>query len=357
MTLELTTGDILKADAEALVNTVNCVGYMGRGIAAQFKRAFPANFEAYRVACKSEAVVPGKMFITETGALVGPKFLVNFPTKRHWRAKSRLGDIELGLVALVKDVRRLGIRSIAIPPLGCGLGGLDWRDVRPRIEAAFGPLGDVRVVVFEPAGAPDCKSMAKGKRPRMTPGRAVLVALMRRYAAGLMDPYLSLLEVHKLMYFAQEAGLPLKLRFNPAHYGPYAANLRHVLASIEGHFVSGYGDGGDQPDKVLELLPGAVQEAERVLAGEESYKQAFERVAEVVDGFETPSSMELLASVHWLAVKDRIAAPDELLEALHRWTPKKRRFSARQVQVALHTLRRRGWLEGTAEVTSARESL
>jgi len=188
----------------------------------------------------------------------------------------------------------------------------------------------------------------------MTPERAVLVALMQRYAAGLMDPYLSLLEVHKLMYFAQAAALPLKLRFKPAHYGPYAANLRHVLASIEGHFVSGYGDGGDQPDKVLELLPGAVEEAQRVLAGEKAYQQAFQRVADVVDGFETPSSMELLASVHWLAAKDRIAGP-ELLEALHAWNPKKRRFSARQAQVALEALLRRGWLEATPEAGRVQE--
>jgi O-acetyl-ADP-ribose deacetylase (regulator of RNase III) len=144
------TGDLLRADADALVNPVNCVGVMGKGLAAQFKRAFPAAFDSYRAACRRGDVVPGRMHIFETGATTAPRYLVHFPTKRHWRDKSRLGDIEAGLTALVDDVKRLGIRSIAVPPLGCGLGGLDWNDVRPRIEHAFATAPDVRVLLYEP---------------------------------------------------------------------------------------------------------------------------------------------------------------------------------------------------------------
>lgn len=152
--IEVARGDILKADAEALVNTVNCVGIMGRGLAAQFKRAYAKNFSVYQTACKRHEVQPGRMLIVETGQLANPHWVINFPTKRHWRAQSRIEDIETGLAALVTDVRRLGITSIAVPPLGCGLGGLDWPDVRPRIEHAFAAFPDVTVLLFEPEGAP-----------------------------------------------------------------------------------------------------------------------------------------------------------------------------------------------------------
>lgn len=187
--MEFTTGNILRADIEAVVNTVNCVGFMGRGIAAQFKRAYPANFKAYESACKRKEIVPGRMFVFETGQLTNPRFIVNFPTKRHWRGASRIEDIESGLAALVDEVKRRGIKSIAIPPLGCGLGGLNWKDVRPLIERAFEMIPGVRTVVFEPSDAGPPDKMAKTKDvPKMTPGRAVLVSLVEKYLAGLLDP-------------------------------------------------------------------------------------------------------------------------------------------------------------------------
>ena len=153
--IRYTKGNILEAEAEALVNTVNCVGIMGRGIALQFKESFPENFKAYAAACARGAVEPGRMFMFDTGELTLPRYIINFPTKRHWRGKSRVEDIESGLVALVGEIRLRGIRSIAIPPLGSGLGGLDWADVRPRIEAALGYLTGVRVLVYEPQGVPE----------------------------------------------------------------------------------------------------------------------------------------------------------------------------------------------------------
>ncbi|MEL7316038.1 MAG: macro domain-containing protein, partial [Cyanobacteria bacterium J06559_3] len=250
--IEYQQGDILRAETEALVNTVNCVGVMGRGIALQFKKAFPQNFKAYAIACKNEEVQPGRMFVFETGQLTHPHYIINFPTKRHWRGASRMQDIDSGLKALVETIGQYEIQSIAIPPLGSGLGGLNWLEVKSRIETVLQPLTNVRIVIYEPHGAPAAETMVRNRKvPKMTAGRAALVELMNRYLSGLLDPFVTLLEVHKLMYFMQEAGEPLRLKYQKARYGPYAENLRHVLNAIEGHLVSGYADGGDSPDKPL----------------------------------------------------------------------------------------------------------
>ena len=342
--IEFKSGDILKDDAEALVNTVNCVGVMGRGIALQFKKAFPANFKAYAAACKDDLVQPGRMFVFETGRLEAPRYIINFPTKRHWRGKSRMGDIEAGLEALAETVREKGIRSISIPPLGSGLGGLEWSEVKQRIEAAMEPLTDVQVTIYEPKGAPASDKMVHGREvPSMTPGRAALVGLMHRYLAGLLDPFVTLLEVHKLMYFMQEAGEPLKLRFNQAPYGPYAQNLRHVLNAIEGHLVVGYDDGGDAPDKQLKLVPGATEDAERFLEQHQDTRSRFDRVTALVEGFESPFGLELLGTVHWVMKHETVATSDDVLAHTYAWDPRKRQFTPRQLGIAVNVLTRKGW--------------
>lgn len=342
--MEFIKGNILRADVEALVNTVNCVGFMGRGIAAQFKRTFPENFRVYEAACKRKEVVPGKMFVFATGQLTNPRFVINFPTKRHWRGNSRIEDIEAGLAALVKEVQDRKIKSIAIPPLWCGLGGLDWHEVRPLIERAFAVL-DVRTIVFEPNEDPSTSKVSKaGAVPKATPGRAVLVGLIERYLAGLMDPSISLLEVHKLMYFAQEAGEPLRLRYVKGPFGPYAENLRHVLAAVEGYLLSGYGDGGDAPDKPLELVPGAVEDARAFLEKHPETLARFERVAKLVEGFETPFGMELLATVHWVATREHVQDDAATVRAVHAWGQQKQSFTPRQIQVTAHRLADTGWI-------------
>ena len=346
--IEYKTGDMLQADAEALVNTVNCVGIMGRGVALQFKNAFPENFKAYAVACAREEVQPGRMFVFETGGLANPKYIINFPTTRHWRGKSRIEDIESGLKDLVKVIRDRRITSIAIPPLGSGLGGLDWSKVRSRIEAALRGLEEVHVIVFEPHASPDPQPTKRtGKVPGMTEGRAALVGLMRRYLGGLLDPFVTLLEVHKLMYFMQEAGQPLRLRYVQALYGPYAENLRHVLREIEGYFVSGYANGGDAPDKELSLVPGAVDDAEAFLANHPETRARFERVAELVQGFETPFGLELLSTVHWVSTRDRANSADHVLAKVYAWGDRKRQFSKRQILLARDLLMQKGWIKAS----------
>ena len=343
--IQLTHGDILKADAEALVNTVNCVGVMGRGIALQFRKAFPQNFKLYKAACDRQELEPGRLLLYDLGRLVNPRYIINFPTKRHWKGRSRLEDIEAGLAALVQELASRGISSVAIPPLGCGLGGLDWNEVRPKIEDALSTIPDVEALLFEPKGAPEPKVMARDLAPpQMTRGRAALLALVRRYLAAVMDPAISLLEIHKLMYFMQEAGESLRLRYQKAPYGPYADNLRHVLSKIEGHFVTGYGDGADRPDKQIEVLPSAWPKAEQFLDRHRDTQERCSRVAELISGFETPFGMELLATVHWVAQHEAAASVDAAISATHSWNARKSMFSDRQIRTAWTVLTQQGWL-------------
>ncbi|RLB90757.1 MAG: Appr-1-p processing protein [Deltaproteobacteria bacterium] len=345
--IQLQKGDILKADAEALVNTVNCVGVMGRGIALQFKKAYPDNFKKYKAACDDKKVRPGHMIIFETGNMFNPRYIINFPTKRHWRGKSRIEDIESGLKTLADEVRKRNIRSIAIPPLGCGLGGLDWNIVRSMIEKTFEEFPDVQVILFEPAGAPSAKSMAINRRkPNMTKGRAALLSLMNRYLQAAMDPFVTLLEIHKLMYFAQEAGEPLRLSYKKGLYGPYAENLRHVLNVIEGHFITGYADASDNPDKQIKLKPNIIKAANDVLKAHPETTSHLERVADLITGFETPYGMELLSTVHWVATRDKAATSDRVVRETYAWNSRKRMFQEKHIRVAFNTLVKKGWIRG-----------
>ena len=348
--IEYKVGDMFTEDVEALVNSVNCVGVMGRGIALQFKNVFPENFKAYAEACRREEVQPGRMFVFETGQMVGaPRYIINFPTKRHWRGKSRMEDIEAGLHALAQVITERNIRSIALPPLGSGLGGLDWRMVRSRIEAALQDIDDLKVVVFEPGGvSSDNRANRSTDVPRMTQSKAVLVDLMHRYLNGLLDPFVTLLEVHKLMYFMQVAGEPLRLRFQKAHYGPYAENLRYVLRDIEGHLISGYADGGDAPGKRLELVPGAEEEARVFLDAHPRSRERFTRVSDLVEGFESSFGLELLTTVHWVATEYPSATEEEVIAHTYGWDLRKRQFSERQIRLALQILREKGWLTTNA---------
>lgn len=342
--IENIRGDILKADAEALVNTVNCVGVMGRGIAAQFKKQFEENFKAYKRACDAGMLRPGIMLVYDSGKFLNPRYVINFPTKDHWRAKSRMEDIKSGLEALVHEVRTRKIKSIAIPPLGCGLGGLNWANVRPLIESAFVNLPEVRVVLYEPAGAPAAEHMAQKQiRPNLTVARAAMLGLMRRYLAGAMDPFVTLLEIHKLMYFLVEVGEPIpKLRFQKAPYGPYSETLRFVLNELEGHFTLGFADGEDSPEKPIWLLPEGLVEAEQFLDAHPDTKSRFERVAGLIAGFETPYGMELLATVHWAAVKDDAETLEQVIETVHAWNSRKRElFSVRHIELAWNVLHQR----------------
>lgn len=341
--IELKQGNLLEEETEALVNTVNCVGVMGKGIALQFKQAFPEVFKQYKKACDAEEVQPGHMLTVATGNLLNPKYIINFPTKRHWKGRSRLEDVQLGLVVLVSEVKRLGIQSIAIPPLGCGNGGLDWELVKPLIVEAFVGLPDVLVHLFEPMGAPAVDDMRVAtKKPNMTRPRALCIQLMDRY--GMPGYRLSRVEIQKLAYFLQVVGEPLKLAYEKHHQGPYAHALNYLLQHIEGHFIRGYGD-GTQASEIYVLDEGR-QLAQMVLAEDEEAQRRLAQVSDLIEGFETPYGMEMLATIHWVATQDGRAAidPEVAIALVHAWSDRKRQlFKPNHLRKAWQRLKEQDW--------------
>ena len=342
--IEFKSGNLLQADVEALVNTVNTVGVMGKGIALQFKQAFPENFAAYEKAAKRDEIKPGRMFVFETGQFTNPRYIINFPTKRHWRGKARIEDIESGLDDLVRVVREKEIRSVAIPPLGCGFGGLDWGEVRPLIIAALETLPKVFAWVYFPTGTPSADTMkVSTSRPNLTVGRAALIELIEHYA--LPGYRLTQLEIQKLAYFLQMAGEPLKLNYVKQKYGPYAENLHFVLQRINGHYLTGYGDRSGRAN--LRLMPGAREEAEAFLSQHPETKQRLERVARLIQGFETPYGMELLSTILWLSRENPSVKKDYhiALRGFKSWNQRKREhFRPEHIQTAWERLNQQGWL-------------
>lgn len=340
-------GDLLRADTEALVNTVNTVGVMGKGIALQFKRTFPDMYKSYRAAAKRGDVQLGRVHVWETGLLANPRFIINFPTKGHWRQNSVLADVEEGLADLARVVEELGIRSIAIPPLGCGNGGLEWCAVEPLIRDAFAELPDVTVHIYAPQGAPAAATLAVGTtRPAMTPGRAALVEVIRRYSAQAFTAP-GPIEVQKLMYFLQVAGEPLRLQFDASHYGPYADNLRHVLAAVEGHYLVGYGDGSKavRASESLRLLPGAVEEAQMALHEATDTQARIGRVLRLAEGFESAYGLELLATIHWIAALSGDPDLDQITREVGSWSARKERiFTRAHIEAALRAMTEHAWL-------------
>jgi len=344
--IKIIKGNVLEQKTEAIVNTVNCVGVMGRGIALSFREAYPENYREYKKACDKGEVVPGRMFVHLAGDMFSKKYIINFPTKRHWREKSRIEDIRSGLADLVSVIRELRIKSVTIPPLGCGLGGLDWKVVRPIIEDAVKELSGVEINIIEPE--PSFKiqrqKTARPEKTKLTEGRAGLIVLISRYLAAMMDTSVTLLELHKLMYFLQEAGNPLRLNYEKALYGPYASNLRHVLDIMNNVYISGYDDREDNPEKEIELLDHSFLEAEEYLSNKPEIMQHIDKVSSVISGFESSFGMELLSTVHWVAKRENAETPDRAVMLTHAWNSRKKMFSEKQIKAAWERLKGQKWI-------------
>jgi len=345
MSVTLKNGDLLKDTSEAIVNTVNCVGIMGKGIALQFKQRWPQNYQAYADECKRKQIKPGKVFIHDLGQWEEPRYIVNFPTKVHWRGDSKIEYIESGLRDLIVQVERLGIKSIAVPPLGCGNGGLEWAKVKRAILEAFADHPGIRVNLFEPKGAPRPQDMViQTEKPRMTAVRAAIVKVISIYCE--MEYTLGHIEMQKLAYFLEEAGEPLKLGFVKHNYGPYSDKLRHVLKAMDSHYIAGVGDFSGDPE--ISIIPGALAEADEFLKSKSGHElnDRVKRIERLISGFETPYGMELLATVHWVGTRDPgVHSGIDAVRAVHEWNARKRAvFSSDHIKIAWRRLQGEGWL-------------
>ena len=349
--ITFTHGNLLEAPVEALVNTVNTVGVMGKGIALMFKERFDYNYQLYNAACKAKQVHTGKMFVTETHELTGPRWIINFPTKQHWRADSRMEWIIEGLVDLRRFIIEQKVGSVAIPPLGAGNGGLEWSLVREQIEKLLGDL-DINILVFEPSQKYQNVAKREGVQT-LTPARALIAELVRRYWVLGME--CSLLEIQKLAWFMERSieqfnpkDNPLKLKFKAHIYGPYAQNLSHLLNSLDGSYLHCEKRIADA--KNLDVIWFEDSAKTLVLSyintEAKTYLNALRYTEALIDGFESPFGMELLATVDWLLVKENVQPSlDAIREGLKNWAGgaeaglrKNRLFDDRAIAIALERL-------------------
>ena len=319
-------GNLLEADVDAVVNTVNTVGVMGKGIALMFKERYPDNFAAYEAACKAGAIQVGHVFVTATGELSGPRWVINFPTKQHWRHPSRLEWIAAGLDELARVASEKQIRSLALPPLGCGNGGLDWQEVRPLIEALAAKLPDVEIIAYEPT--PQYQNVAKRQGvEKLTVARALVAEAVRRY--WVLGIECTLLEIQKLAWFLERSlrrqGMPdvLKLRFQADRYGPFSPRLNHLLNALDGSYLRSdkrIADCGPMDtiafnDERTDAVAAFLRSVEGKL-----YAAALDEIDALIDGFQSPLGMELLATVDWLARREGCAMEvTALRQGLQRW--------------------------------------
>jgi O-acetyl-ADP-ribose deacetylase (regulator of RNase III) len=351
--IRYTEGNLLDADAEALVNTVNTVGVAGKGIALMFKEAFPENFRAYAAACKADEIVPGGLFITERRDMLGPRLIFNVATKDHWRQPSRLEWIDRGLAALREEIAARAVRSIAIPPLGAGNGGLDWDDVKPRVIRALGDL-DCDVIVYEPTNA--YQNVVKRRAVEMlTPARALLAEMIRRYE--VLGFECSMLEAQKLAWFLRRAlermspPNPIADDFRAAHYGPYSDRVRHLLDALDGSYVTCERRVADaRPTDPIRFRYDRADRISAYLTTPEAapFRPALEWASSVIDGFQSPHGMELLATVDWLRSEvGAVMAINPMMAAIAAWPGpagaaerKARVFERRHVEMAIGHLAR-----------------
>lgn len=313
-------GDLFDAQTEAIVNTVNTVGVMGKGIALQFKKRFPANYEAYLKAIADKKIDIGMLFVTESPSLFY-KYIINFPTKKHWRNPSRYEFVEKGMQDLVQIIQENDIRSIAIPPLGAGNGKLDWERVKPIIEKYAHDLPDVEFFIYEPQAHFQSRDKIRNPTAQLTESRALLLKAFYAYDAHSDD--LTLLAAQKIAYFFQRFKQPLRLQYEKGWYGPYSHNLNKVLQVINGSYID-YNNTKNTPANVITLNYDRKAEVDSFVdALDESKKSSFLQLREFIKGFETPFSLELLATVDWILRANPTYSSDEVYHDIQNWTRRK----------------------------------
>lgn len=319
-------GNLLDSEAQALVNTVNTVGVMGKGIALQFKERFPENFHAYSKACKNGEVIIGKMFIHDELTFNGQKTIINFPTKEQWFRKSQYKYIEQGLKDLVNVIQERKIESIAIPPLGSGNGGLNWSKVKEMMIKFLSTLANVEILVYEPNA--EIKKVlqqeSKPKEVKLTAARAMLLYALFKYER--FGEYSTVFTANKIMYFLQQSGENLKLQFEPYTYGPYAQAVEKVLYALNGKYLTGLEQMQAGPFEQLKLDYSKYDEIKEYIDRnlESDQKQRLSNLFRVIEGFESTFSLEILSSVHFLKRSNPSMDKKEILNKIHDWNSRKR---------------------------------
>lgn len=336
--IRYTKGDMLQSNAEALVNTVNTMGVMGKGIALQFKETFPENFRIYAEACRHDAVAPGKLLITRDRDLAGrERIIVNFPTKKHWRYPSRYEYIADGLKELARIIPEQGIRSIAIPPLGCGNGRLEWTKVKPMIENALGGL-DIDIVVFEPdAGIKqELQKRNTNKEIHLTPARGLLAYAMFYYDS--LGENCSLFVANKLAYFLQRVGVRSfsRIKFTASYYGPYSQNIAHLVYDLNGSYIKGFEQMNAAAFEPLKMQYDRIKEvSEYVRTLDEKDQKGLKDMIALVSGFESTLALEILASVDFVRREHPGISLEDATDAVHNWTERKNRlFKDEYIKIA-----------------------
>jgi len=339
--IRYTTGNLLEARSQALVNTVNTVGVMGKGIALQFKEAFPANFRQYAEACKSKWLQPGKLLIVREITLQGEQFIINFPTKTEWRQKSKYEYIESGLKALSDELQKGKIRSISIPPLGCGNGGLEWNRVKALIENHLSPFSEIEITIFEPNDIVKdiLKKQEAVKDAKLTPARAMLLYAMFYYET--LGESSSLFVANKLAWFLQRLGENLRLNFTESHYGPYSVQVGHVLHNLNGKYLKGLEQMNAKAFENIELSYGTFNEVKQYIDKElkPEQKLRLENLTTLIEGFQSALALEILATVDFVKKVKATTSDEEIIKAVQDWSPRKREFfQEKYIRIAINHL-------------------
>jgi O-acetyl-ADP-ribose deacetylase (regulator of RNase III) len=334
------TGNLLESQAEALVNTVNTVGVMGKGIALQFKNMFPHNYKLYVKACKNKEVRVGNLFVTEEETLLtGKKIIVNFPTKTDWRLPSEYKYIEDGLVELVKVIKEKNIKSIAIPPLGSGNGGLDWNKVKRILEEYLVDV-DCDIYIYEPNAA--IQELMKKERVKLTPARAMLLSVLFELVRN--GEFVSEFASEKIAYFLQRFGAKdaFNLEFQPNFYGPYSGKVKHVLYYLNGSYLMGYSSKDKKPFEELGLIPDAEKEVIEFLNKPENelYKTTVEKTKEFLAGFYSSFGLELLSTIDYIITEKKVNTQDAITRELEAWSDRKKSLfnNPNFIQIAINNI-------------------
>lgn len=315
-----TTGDLFEAQTEAIVNTVNTVGVMGKGIALQFKNRFPENYQIYKKACDQSLLKIGDLLITENNSLFF-KYIINFPTKKHWRNPSKYEYVEKGLDALIEEVKIRNIKSVALPPLGAGNGKLEWDKVKEMLNEKLKALPEVDFIIFEPQARFEARDNIKKAVHNLTPIRAMLLDSFEHY--NRIEDSLNLLVAQKLAYFLQRIGEPLRLEYSKGWYGPYARTLEKVLQTMNGSYLV-YQAQTNKPSNPITLVPEKRMEIEKQLTAlTASQKEHLNTLKEFIYGFETAFGLELLATVDWIKNHKPELTFEEVHSEISLWTHRK----------------------------------